>query len=256
MTSLAAFVDRYRDTTPPTPRRAWSDFLRRAFLPSLGLWLVVAGLGLLIVGPLNGLEGEAAANAWLQEGRTPLLDDATYVVSKLGNTSAMFVVCVLVGALLWWRTREWWVAVLPVMALTLEQYIFLTATTLVGRGRPDVALDEAPPTSGYPSGHVGASVAFYVTFALLAQHIRRPVLRWAITAVCLLMPVLTVFARLYRGMHHPSDVVVGALTGLTCVVLAWRYLRRDEPQDDGGRTAADAGQAAGQTRAYLARAKE
>jgi undecaprenyl-diphosphatase len=87
-------------------------------------------------------------------------------------------------------------------------------------------LDPAPPTSSYPSGHVGAATALYVSFALLAQSIERPVLRRLVTAVFLLIPVLVAYARLYRGMHHLSDILIGALNGLACALLAWAYLRR------------------------------
>jgi undecaprenyl-diphosphatase len=34
------------------------------------------------------------------------------------------------------------------------------------------------------------------------------------------------YARLYRGMHHLSDVLVGFLNGIVRAVLAWNYLRR------------------------------
>ena len=47
-----------------------------------------------------------------------------------------------------------------------------------------------------------------------------------VTVVLLSLPVLVGYARLYRGMHHVSDVVVGALNGLVCALLAWHYLRR------------------------------
>jgi membrane-associated phospholipid phosphatase len=40
------------------------------------------------------------------------------------------------------------------------------------------------------------------------------------------IPFLVAYARLYRGMHHLSDVVVGFLNGLVCALLAWFYLRR------------------------------
>lgn len=228
MTALVAFLDRYRDETPPTLRSAWSDFVHRVFLPALVLWLVVAGVGLVITGPLGGWPAEAAVNAALQEHRTPLLDRLTYVWSASGDVPPMTLACVLIGAFIWWRTGQWWIGVLPGVALALEAFVFLTASLVVGRGRPEVEhLDDAPPTSGYPSGHVGASVAFYLTLALLGRRIRHPALRRPVMLVCVAIPVLIAFSRLYRGMHYPSDVTMGALNGLTCVVLAWGYLRRD-----------------------------
>jgi len=45
-------------------------------------------------------------------------------------------------------------------AISLQATIFVTASAALGRPRTDVPhLDPAPPTSSYPSGHVGACVA-------------------------------------------------------------------------------------------------
>ena len=48
----------------------------------------------------------------------------------------------------------------------------------------------------------------------------------------LLVPVGVGTARLYRGMHHPTDVLMGFVNGLVCAFLAWNYLRRDISGDD------------------------
>ena len=89
-----------------------------------------------------------------------------------------------------------------------------------------------PPktTSSYPSGHVGASVALYSSLAIMATTIERAWLRRTVIGVCSVIPVLVTYARLYRGMHHLSDVVVGAINGLACAALAAACLvhrRRD-----------------------------
>jgi len=36
------------------------------------------------------------------------------------------------------------------------------------------------------------------------------------------------WARLYRGMHHLSDVVAGALLGLVSIWVTWRVIRSAE----------------------------
>jgi undecaprenyl-diphosphatase len=119
------------------------------------------------------------------------------------------------------------VAVIPAIAIALQATVFVIATAVVGRARPHVAhLDPAPPTSSYPSGHVGAATALYVSFALLAQRIQPAPLRRVLTVLFLLVPVLVAWARLYRGMHHLSDIGVGAVNGLICALLAWAYLSR------------------------------
>ncbi|MGV8965865.1 MAG: phosphatase PAP2 family protein [Cellulomonas sp.] len=46
------------------------------------------------------------------------------------------------------------------------------------------------------------------------------------TGLCLLVPLLVSYARLYRGRHHLFDVVVGLANGVACAWLDWRYMRR------------------------------
>lgn len=228
-----AFVHRYDlDRTPPTVCQARNDVLRRAFAPAIGLFALIVALGLIIVGPLDSLPGEATVNETLQDERTPTLNTLTWIWSAIGSTEFIIGGCVLAIGLVWWRTREWWRAITPGIAVAVQAAVFMLSALVVGRGRPEVEqLDVSPPTSGFPSGHTGAATAFYVTLALLARRISNRWLRYLVTLLCVAVPVLVAYARLYRGMHHPSDVVVGALNGLVCVVLGWRYLRRRPGSD-------------------------
>lgn len=222
------FWHRYEtDTRAPSGAELRRDLARRVLLPALALWCVVVGTGLLITGPLGGLPGETAVNEWFVDVRTPALDAVTTVLSAIGQTEFLIGACVLAIGLVWWRTRQWWYAMVPGVAVAVQAAIFLTSALVVGRERPDVEkLDEAPPTSSFPSGHTGAATAFYVSLALMAQRIGNPVLRWVATVLCALVPVAVGVARTYRGMHSLTDVLVGFLNGLTCAVLAWNGVRR------------------------------
>ena len=223
-----AFLTRYsQDRSAPPVGSALRDLAVRAVAPGILLWGAIVLGGLLIQGPLDGLTAEESINEDVQETRTARWDTVTMVWSHIGNTEIVIGVCVLAVGLLWWRTREWWRALVPAIAISLQATVFVIATAVVGRPRPEVAhLDPAPPTSSYPSGHVGAATALYVSFALLAQSVERPALRRAVTALCLVVPFLVAWARLYRGMHHLSDILIGAVNGLACALLAWAYLRR------------------------------
>lgn len=115
----------------------------------------------------------------------------------------------------WLLTREWRSAVAPGAALVLETACFVGSAALVGRPRPErVWRPEAPhATSSFPSGHTAAAFALHGTLAnLLVRHGRgnwlaRYLLRFEI-------PGAIALSRVYRGQHHISDVVAGALLGL------------------------------------------
>ena len=223
------FIHRYEiDSSRPTVGSALRDIALRVLAPAVVLFGLIVGLGFLIVGPLKDLPWENDLSKSVAAGRTATMNSITAVWSHIGNTEIVIGVCVVVVALVWWRTKQWWYAVIPAIAIAAQASVFVAATTLTDRKRPTVEhLDPAPPTSSYPSGHVGASTALYVSFALMATRIQNVVARRVIVVLCIVVPFLVSFARLYRGAHHVTDVLMGAVNGVVCALLAWGYLRRD-----------------------------
>lgn len=115
----------------------------------------------------------------------------------------------------WLLTRDRRSAVAPAAALALETACFVASAALVGRPRPrSVWRPEQPhATSSFPSGHTAAAFALHGALAdLLDVHGARgarltgPLLRYAI-------PGAIAFSRVYRGQHHISDAVAGAVLG-------------------------------------------
>lgn len=227
-----AFLTRYvEDDHRPTFGEAARDLLLRAVAPAFLLYGAIVGFGFLLKGPLKGLsESEESVSKNLEAGRTETWNTITTLWSHVGNTEYVIAVCVIVALIVLWRTKEWWYAVVPVIAISIQATVFVLATLVIDRDRPQVEkLDPAPPTSSYPSGHQGASTALYLTFALMAaSRIRNGALRALVVVVCIVLPCLVMYARLYRGMHHVTDVSVGAINGIVSALLAWGYLRRGD----------------------------
>jgi len=189
---------------------------------------VIVGIGLLITGPLSAIDRrEDSVAAAFNRNRTDLWDGITDVWSRVGNTEIVIATCVVVTAVLLWRTRDWRFSAVPAIAISLQATIFVLATHTVGRLRPPVLPeDPSPPTSSYPSGHVGAATALYASFALMAaERIARDWLRRFVIALCVILPLLVTYARLYRGAHHISDVVMGIANGLVCAGLAYGWYK-------------------------------
>ncbi len=158
---------------------------------------------------------EDSVNQWFQAARTPTLDTVSHIGSYLAETiTCIVLLVVLTVALRLWlgRWRESWTLF---AALAGELLVFLVVTAVVNRPRPDVLhLDDAPPTSSFPSGHTAAAVAFYGCLAVIVLRQLRP--RWlalVVTTLLCLVPLIVGISRLYRGMHHPTDVEFGALGG-------------------------------------------
>lgn len=205
------------------------NLLLVVLVPAAVWWALLLGLGLALTGPMAAaVRGEDNVSRRVAAGRTDLWNSITFYWSHIGNTEIVISTCVIVSLLVLWRTRDWQFAIVPPLALLLEAIIFGTVSTLVGRARPPVAeLDLAPPTASFPSGHVGGTTAVYLAFALMALSIHRTWQRRLTVAICLAAPLLVAYARLYRGMHHVTDILAGFLSGIVCALLAFGWYRRE-----------------------------
>lgn len=175
-------------------------------------------------------EHDVSTSQWLVEHRTAWLDTLTEIVSRSADTLGIVFAVVLVELALWvsGRRRE---MLLIAVGLAAELSVFLTVNHLVDRPRPEVApLGSVPGTFSFPSGHTAAAVVLWMTVALLAggdvaAPARRPRLERVLAVLALVIVVGVGFSRVYRGMHHPTDVVAGALLGTGCLVVAAVALR-------------------------------
>jgi undecaprenyl-diphosphatase len=219
------------DTSRPTAKEAGRDLVVRALVPIVVWWLAVVGTGWLLTdGPLKDLSAsEDRVSKSLESSRTTFWNGVTLFFSWTGATVSIIGVCLVVVVLVWWRTKQWWFAVVPLIAIGLQGLVFFLTTLLIDRQRPDVEkLDASPPTSSFPSGHTSAATALYFTLGLMALRITNPVLRGVVVSVCVAIPFLVATARLYRGMHHVSDLVVAIVNGSVAALLAWCWLRRGD----------------------------
>jgi undecaprenyl-diphosphatase len=198
------------------------------------------GLGFLVTRVLDdtGLhEAEAEAENAILEVRDPTLNDVTTVGSWAGATVPIIVLA-LIGCLVLWRLgRGPRFAVFLALAVVGETALFLVAAMVIDRNRPDIPqLDEAPPTSSFPSGHTAASIAltFGLVIALYALYRRRRL--FVIGAVlATLYAGFVLVSRLYRGMHWPTDVAASVLFASAWLMSLRAILL---PREDGHRPAA------------------
>jgi membrane-associated phospholipid phosphatase len=160
-------------------------------------------------------------NVWLADRRTGLRTDISYWLSGIGDVIAIPAL-VAVATLVAVVQRKWRVAAFIVTAIAVEAATYRVATLAIDRQRPHVGrLDDLPVSDSFYSGHTAASVAVYCGIALLvASRVRSAALRAAIWLVAIVIPLLVGLARMYRGMHHPTDVAAGLLIGIGCVLVA------------------------------------
>ncbi|WP_051571423.1 phosphatase PAP2 family protein [Cryptosporangium arvum] len=205
-----------------------AHWVPRLILPWAGLVAVTLGAGWLVARthPDGGLPG------WFATHRTPTLDDVTAFASLLGETSTITIVTVVSGLAARLVYRRWLEPAAIVLAVVGEVWGFLLVSSIVDRPRPDVQhLDIAPPTSSFPSGHTAATVACYGALAVLfARRTGKHPGRWL--AAVGVLAVLVGLSRVYRGMHHPTDVVGGAAYGAVWLTIVAVLMLRKSPAAD------------------------
>jgi membrane-associated phospholipid phosphatase len=208
-TALAERWRRLREGVPPTLYLLACAVVLAAALVGVG-WVLAKvvhddGIG----------RADTGVSRWLAGERNPDLNDATVFTSEFGGTltvAALAVLAVAFAALVWRRWRE---PMLVAVAVAGEVGIFLLVTLLVDRERPPVRhLDEAPPTSSFPSGHTAATIALWGALAVLAnERARSAVVRNLFLVLAFVVPLLVASSRMYRGMHFLSDVLGGIVLG-------------------------------------------
>jgi undecaprenyl-diphosphatase len=197
-----------------------------AFLAAYAiLTAACVGLGLLIThsaATAGVRHWDVSVNRWFVQQRTDTVNRLTGVGSHLAETPTVVGIGLVVVALVWWRRHDLYAIGILVVGLTLEVTVFVTTTLFVDRARPPVHhLDAAPPTSSFPSGHTAAAVVLYVGLIIVVHRAwHRNAATIAVAVVLALVPVAVATSRLSRGMHHPTDVIVGAALGTAALVFA------------------------------------
>jgi membrane-associated phospholipid phosphatase len=207
--------------TPASPAVVARYVLPRLLGGGAAVYAFLVGCGLLLTRVFDhtGLAGEdLSVSRWFVAHRTPALNSWTFFGSHLSETATAIVLTILLVAGLRLWLHRWRESIAIYLSIQGELLIFLLVEATVHRQRPAVKhLDPAPPTSSFPSGHTGASVALYVGFAVILLVLSRnwssrvPAL--AAAGVLCLVPVAVALSRLYRGMHFLTDVLAGAVAG-------------------------------------------
>jgi undecaprenyl-diphosphatase len=109
-----------------------------------------------------------------------------------------------------------------------------TLKLLFHRARPEPFFGIVAPTSySFPSGHALYSLCFYGTLAAITgARLRSLAVRLAIRVAAISLILLIGTSRIYLGVHYPSDVLAGYMTGfiwVMAVAFGYHWLRRHAP---------------------------
>ena len=155
---------------------------------------------------------------WLQENvRSDVLTPIMKLITHLGD-KGIFWILIAIVMLFFKKTRP-----LGIMAGIALVFSVLINNVLikpnVGRIRPYEVVDglklliERQHDPSFPSGHSGASFAAAVVFLVKGPK--------KIGIPAIIMAALIAFSRLYVGVHYPTDVICGIITGTCCALISF-----------------------------------
>ena len=175
----------------------------------------------------------------LQGVDLPALGGLFDFTNKLGD-ALFYIPLVVLLAVAFAASRAWLEAFLLLLVL-LPRALNSGLKDLIGRPRPSADLLRVTGDSSdasFPSGHaVGITALFGLLFFLLPAVVPWRPLRWLLQAGCLLLVVAVGPARVYTGVHWPSDVLGGyllALLFLLPAVMLYRAVRTSKAASEAG----------------------
>lgn len=159
---------------------------------------------------------------WIQENlRAEWLTPFMVWYTRLGGLGKLWILTSLIF-LCFKRTR--WAGITGLLALVLSLGINnIVLKRLVARTRPYEVVDglilltKKASDFSFPSGHTGSSFAAATAFVLALKKGRA---RWIAIAAAVLMA----YTRLYIGIHYPTDILGGLVTGCLCGYAAYRIV--------------------------------
>jgi membrane-associated phospholipid phosphatase len=159
----------------------------------------------------------------MQHQNRPMRDFMRYV-SLFGDWPSHAALGLVLFGMAWRRGRQKWTRVFLAMllAMMMAGVIGHVIKRTVPRARPSVHTDTrwgGPRLSSkyhsFPSGHVGASTAFFGVLLIARRRVG---------LACLPIPILIGFSRMYIGAHYLSDVVCAAVLGILCALLVAYFI--------------------------------
>ncbi|QIM22241.1 phosphatase PAP2 family protein [Phycicoccus sp. HDW14] len=218
------------------PPRTRTRRLGRAAVYALVTAVVLFGVGFLVRSkwdPLIDLDDGVITRLTDITRDHPAFRDALLTWQEVTRPVYLHVVGTLVCLLVWWRTgmrtRAWW----AFATLMLSWSVGLGAKYVFQRARPVVEdpVSQAPGYS-FPSGHAVNTAAWVtVLVVLLWPVVRAGAARAALVTVGAAVVLVTASDRMFLGVHYPSDVFVGVVTGTGLVLASYAGYAGWNPAD-------------------------
>lgn len=193
-------------------------------------WLI--GIAIVAMAIALGFYFDDSVRDFMVQHQNPAMRSFMRYVSILGDWPLHLALGLLLLAVAWISDSKKWTRIFLAMLIAMA-IAGLTGHVIkrtIPRPRPSVHAEMrwgGPHFSSkyhsFPSGHVGASTAFFCTLLLASRRIG---------LACLPILIVIAFSRMYLGAHYLSDVVCAAVLGILCALIVTRMFLRERLMTD------------------------
>jgi membrane-associated phospholipid phosphatase len=205
----------------PSVKSDWNSFVKR---DAVFYWLI--GILIAAIAIAASFYFDDSVRDFMAQQQSRAMRSFMRYVSLFGDWPGHAALGLILLAIAWVRGSENWTRIFLSMliAMSIAGLAGSVIKRAIPRARPSVHSELrwggqrfSSKYHAFPSGHVVASTAF---FAALFFARRR------IGLVCLPIPILIAFSRMYLGAHYLSDVVCAAVLGILCALAVTHFLLR------------------------------
>jgi undecaprenyl-diphosphatase len=185
-------------------------------------WCVWLVLGAVLLGA--AFYFDADVTRWVASHHTHSGKSFMRQVSKWGDWPLHVAIGLAGAGIAYLLGNRRWTTIFAAMVLACAVAGLFNPVLKVIAGRSRPAVEKNIGWNGpnfhskyhsFPSGHTISSTAFFATLVCARRRIG---------LLFLPIPLLIAASRIYVNAHHLSDVVAGAILGVCCAVLVWRFV--------------------------------
>ena len=183
-------------------------------------WLI--GIAIAATAVALSFHFDSSVREFMAQHQSHAMRNFMRYVSLFGDWPLHVALGLILLGIAWIRDSKKWMRIFLAMlvAMSIAGVTGHVIKRTIPRPRPSVKTEIhwggsrfSSKYHSFPSGHVGASTAFFCALFLANRRIG---------LACLPIPILIGFSRMYIGAHYLSDIICAAILGILSAVLVAR----------------------------------
>lgn len=160
------------------------------------------------------------------EHMNPFLTNIIRIITHLGDPIIVTSITILLVIIP--KTRKK-VGYPMAAAVIVSEALNLILKEIFARERPNILQLVNETTYSFPSGHAKINTTVYTMLGIFAiKYIRSKKIKISVIIMCIIMPLIISFSRVYLGVHYAGDVLGGMLLGFAVTVFIYALLKKEE----------------------------